>query len=141
MGLDFLGLAMSFATGGALLQWSIIDGYEFERCKPPGLTGMLLPELEPVCMEIADNIRTAERAGAVLLLLAGLTHLVMFVRASMAVYTRRKKYVPSRNSWMQLEKGTDRTPSLVTLELSLEAEKQRKTARKMSSLDGTASTP
>ena len=84
---------------------------------------------------------TAERTGAVLLLLAGLTHLVMFIRASMAVYARRKKYVPSRNSWMQLEKGTDRTPSLVTLEMILEAEKQRKAARKKSTSDGSAFTP
>lgn len=69
--------------------------------------------------------------------LGRLTHLVMFIRASMAVHARRKKYVPSRNSWMQLEKGTDRTDSLVTLELSLEAEKQKEAAEKKASMDSS----
>lgn len=39
---------------------------------------------------------------------------------------------------MQLEKGTDRTDSLVTLELSLEAEKQREAAKKKASMDSSS---
>lgn len=72
MGLDFLGWAMSFATGGALLQWSAIDGYEFEKCHPPGAeSSTRLTEFQPICEGIEGDIRSAERSGAVLLLLAG----------------------------------------------------------------------
>lgn len=53
-----------------------------------------------------------------LLTLARITHLVMFVRACLAVHAQRKRYVPSRNSFIQLRKNSDDTQIVTPLELN-----------------------
>ena len=68
MGFDFIGWAMSFVAGGALLRWSIVDGYEFEICMPPASQ---TANSAAFCFDVEENIRGAERSGAVLLILGG----------------------------------------------------------------------
>lgn len=68
-------------------------------------------------------------ATMIRLTLSRITHFIMFVRACRSVHARRKKYVPSRNSFMQLEKGSDRRLEVSPLELNtpnfVEAEQDR----------------
>lgn len=121
MGLDFFGWALSFAAGGALLNWSFQDSYAIEIC--------IDDARDDECYQAGDDLSATEKSGAILLLLTGyvvplnpklvlmlsrVTHLIMFIRACIAVHARRKQYVPSRNSFMQLEKGTDRLPQTLT---------------------------
>ncbi|KAK5943834.1 hypothetical protein PMZ80_003115 [Knufia obscura] len=117
---DFFGWVLSFAAGGALLSWALKDAYEMDFC-----TNLAQEE----CERAGNDLSGTEKSGAVLLLFTGITHFIMFVRACRSVHARRKKYVPSRNSFMQLEKGSDRRLEVSPLELNtpnfVEAEQDR----------------
>ena len=62
MGLDFIGLALSFGAGGALLNWAMHDQYETAVCFDPS------PD---ECDSAAQILSSTERSSAVLLLMTG----------------------------------------------------------------------
>ena len=156
MGLDFFGWLLSIAFGALLLKWALKDAYKTDYC-----IELSLEE----CTKAANDLGSTEKSGAVLLLVTGyasllggsislltrprITHVVMLIRACVAIHARRKKYVPSRNSFMQLEKGSHRITEVMHLDLNTtnfvaaqqKAEEQPNAAGKKPSVDSSNDSP